>query len=109
MRIAESAPLEPRNYLLRHRCRLQPRGLVRVTSDQHAGLERLDRQRLALEHLVDHLEARPPEALDPAFDGDPVAVSRCDMKFRLRLHHRNADQAISLYDVLLRSEERRVG
>src|SRR5882724_1485186 len=101
MRPAWSAPHELRNDLLRHRRRFQPRRIVRVTSDQHTGFERLDRQRLALEYLVDDFKARALEALDPAFDRDPVAMGRGDVKFRPRVHHRNADQAIFPDDVLL--------
>src|ERR1700733_12243151 len=69
--------------------------------DQHAGLERLDRQRLALEHLVGHLEARTLETLDPALDRDPVAMGGGDVEFRPCIHHGNADEAILLDDVLL--------
>src|ERR1700737_136459 len=105
MRLAESAPHELRNDLLRYNCGFQPCGIVRMTSDQHAGLECLDRQRLALEHLVGHLEAGTLETLDPAFDRDPVTVGRGDMKFRPRIHHGNADQTISLDDVLLGEAE----
>src|ERR1700687_5256524 len=47
------------------------------------------------------MRARTPETLDPAFDRDPVAVGRGDMKFRPRIHHGNADQAIFLDDILL--------
>src|SRR5438045_1935211 len=78
MRAAESAMHEPCNNLLRHWCRLQFFGIVRMAANQYAGLERLDRQRLALEHVVRHLETRPLEALDPAFDRDPVAMGRGD-------------------------------
>src|SRR6266851_9516695 len=101
MPLAWSAPHELRNNLLRHRCRFQPCGIVRMAPDQHAGLESLDRQRLALEHLVGYLEARTLETLDPAFDRDPVAMGRGDMKFRPRIHHGDADQAIFPDDVLL--------
>ena len=45
------------NDLLRNGCRFQLLGIVGMTADQHAGLERLDRQRVTLEHLVRHLEA----------------------------------------------------
>src|SRR5438105_2876585 len=92
---------ELRNNLLRHRCRFQPRGVVGMTPDQNAGLERLDRQRLALEHLVDDLKARALETFDPAFDGDPVAMGRGDIEFRSRVDHGNADQAVFLDDILL--------
>src|SRR6202047_2552181 len=101
MRLAESAPHELRNNFLRYGCGFQPCGIVRVTADQHAGLEGLDRQRLALEHLVGHLEARALEALDPAFDRDPVAMGRGDVEFRPRVDHGNADQTIFVDDVLL--------
>src|SRR6202043_1008145 len=66
-----------------------------------AGLERLDRQRLALEHLVGHLKTRTLEAFDPAFDSDPVTVGRGDIKFRPCIDHGNTDQAIFPDDVLL--------
>src|ERR1700722_1243677 len=101
MLFTESAPHEPGNGLLRHGRRFQPCGIVGVAADQHAGLERLDRQRLALEHPVGYLETRTLEAFDPALDGDPVAMGRGDIKFRPRVHHRDADQAIAPDDVLL--------
>src|SRR5712675_615936 len=72
-----------------------------MTTDKHADLERLDRQRLTLVHLVGHLETRTLETLDPALDRDPVAMGRGDVKFRPRIHHGNADQAVFLDDVLL--------
>src|SRR5882762_11932654 len=97
----ESAPHESCNNLLRHWRRLQPAGVVRMAADQYAGLEGLDRQRLALEHLVRHLKTRALEAFDPAFDRDPVAMGRGDMEFSPRIHHGNADQAIFADDVLL--------
>src|SRR5882757_642469 len=97
-----SALLEPRDYLLRYGCRFQPVGIVRVTPDQHASLERLDRQRLALEHLVGHLEAGALEALDPAFDRDPVAMGGSNMKLGAGIDHGNADQAVFVDDILLR-------
>src|SRR6202047_3829467 len=53
-----SALHEFRDDLFRHRRRFQPRRIVRVTSDQHAGLERFDRKPLALEDLVGVLAAR---------------------------------------------------
>ena len=81
--MAKSAPLEPLDDLRGHRGRFQPVGIVRVTPDQNAGLESLDRQRVALEHLVGHLEAGALETLDPAFDPDPVAMGRRDMEFRV--------------------------
>src|SRR4051794_33130816 len=56
---AESALHESCNNLLRHWCRLQLVGVIRMAADQYAGLESLDRQRLALEHLVRHLKTRP--------------------------------------------------
>src|ERR1700738_1265640 len=101
MRRLKSAPLEPGNDLLRERRGLQPGRIVPVTADQDAGLERLDRQRLALEHKVGHLEAGTLETLDPAFDRDPVAMGGSDMKFRPRIHHGNADQAVFPDNVLL--------
>src|SRR6202162_5045437 len=66
MLFTDLAPHEPGNDLLRHGRRFQPCGIVGVAADQNAGLERLDRQRLALEHLVGHLETRTLEAFDPA-------------------------------------------
>src|SRR5947209_1192854 len=72
-----------------------------MAPDQHAGFERLDRQCLALEHLVGDLEAGTLEALDPAFDRDPVAMGGGDVEFRPRIDHGNADQAVCLDDVLL--------
>src|SRR3984885_15062659 len=101
MLFTDLAPHEPGNDLLRHGRRFQPCGIVGVAADQHAGLERLDRQRLALEHPVGHLETRTLEAFDPALDGDPVAMGRGDIEFRPRVHHRDADQTIALDDVLL--------
>ena len=68
MRGCESAPHEPLDDLRRHRSRFQPCWIVRVTADQHAGLGRLDGELLALENVVDHLEAGSLETLDPAFD-----------------------------------------
>src|SRR6266851_5677418 len=107
MRLAESAPLEPGNDLFRYGCRFEPRRIVWMTADQHAGFERLDRQGFALEHLVDHLEARALETLDLALDRDPVAMGRGDVEFRPRIHHGNADQTIFLDDILL-GEARRL-
>src|SRR3954451_11351589 len=98
----ESAPHESLDDLRRHRRRFELRGVVRMLADQHAGLERLDRQRLALEHVVEHLERGSLETLDPAFDPDPVAMGRGNVEFRPRIHHGYADQAISVDDVLLR-------
>src|SRR4030088_1719071 len=97
-----SALHELRNNLLRHRRRFQPRRIVGVTPDQHAGLECLDRQRVALEYLVRHLEAGALKTRDPPFDRDPVAMRRGDMKFRPCVDHGNADQAVFPDDVLLR-------
>src|SRR3984885_798500 len=85
-----SALHELRNDLLRHRRGFQLAGIVRVMPDQHAGLERLDRQRLALEHLVGHLEARAFETLDPAFDRYPVAMRRGDIEFSRRINSGSA-------------------
>src|SRR5438309_7680786 len=93
-RITPSAAQEAIDNLLRHRCRFQLRRVVEMTADQHAGLERFDRQRLALEHLVRDLEAGALEALDPAFYRDPVAMGRRDMEFRPCIHHGNADQSV---------------
>src|ERR1700751_2305827 len=45
MLFTDLAPHEPGNDLLRHGRRFQPCGIVGVAADQHAGLERLDRQR----------------------------------------------------------------
>src|SRR3984957_9742607 len=73
---------ELRDDLLWHRRGFQLAGVVRMMPDQHAGLERLDRQRLTLEHLVGHLEARTLETLDPALDRDPVAMGGGDVEFR---------------------------
>src|SRR5882762_6985496 len=84
-----------------HRRGFQLVGLVGMASDQHAGLERLDRQRLDLEHLMGDLEAGALETLDPAFDRDPVAMGGRDVEFRARVDHGNADQPIFLDDVLL--------
>src|SRR6266436_9892902 len=95
-----SAPREPFDNLLRERRRFEPRRIARMPSDQDAGLERLDCQRLALEHLVGNFKTRTLEPLDPALDGDPVAVGRGDMEFRPCIHHGNADQAIFPDDVL---------
>src|SRR5258708_14006884 len=94
MRLASSALHEPRNNLLRERCRFQPRGIVRMPSDQHPGLKRLARQRLALEHLVGHFKTRTLETLDPALDGDPVAVGRGNIEFRPRIPQRHPARAI---------------
>src|SRR6202158_2777957 len=47
------------------------------------------------------MRARTPETLDPAFDREPVAMGRREVKFPPRIHHGNADQAIFLDDVLL--------
>src|SRR5882757_7468295 len=96
-----SAPVEFCNDLLRHRGGFQPAGIVRMASDQHPRLERFDRQRLAFEHLVNHVKTRAAPCLDPAFDSDPVAMSRGDVEFRPRVHHRYADQPVFLDDVLL--------
>src|SRR6476469_6236014 len=71
-----------------------------MPSDQHAGLERLDRQRLALEYFMGHFKTRTLETLDPALDGDPVAVGRGDIEFRPCIHHGNADQTKLLDDIL---------
>src|ERR1035438_3607236 len=101
MRVLKSAPHEFCNDLLRHRSRFQLRGVVGMTADQHAGLERLDRKRLALEHLVGDLKARTLETFDPAFDRDPVAMGRGDMEFRPRVDHGYADQAVLPDDMLL--------
>src|SRR3984893_1885368 len=101
MRAPKSAPHEFCDDLLWHRRRFQLRKVIGMTADQHAGLDRLDRQRLALEHLVGDLEARALEAFDPAFDRDPVAMGRGDMEFRPRIDHGNADQPVFLDDVLL--------
>src|ERR1700676_3874039 len=84
----KSALGEPRNDFRGHGDGLQPSGIVRMASDQNPGLEGLDRQRLALEHLVGDLEARALETLDPALDGDPVAMGRGDVEFRPRIDHR---------------------
>src|SRR5665213_497996 len=96
-----SALHEPCDDFLRHRRRFQPGRVIRVAADQHPGLERLDRQRVGLEHLVGDLEARPLETLDPAFDRYPVAMGRGDMEFGPGIHHGNADQAVFLHDILL--------
>src|SRR3978361_477044 len=106
MRRVKSAPREPLDDLLRHRRRFQPRGIVRMLADQYAGLERLDRQRLALEHVVDYLEAGALETLDPAFDPDPVAMVRRNVEFRPRVDHGNADQTVFVDDVLFRETGR---
>src|SRR6202048_5628659 len=100
MRVPKSPPLNPFNALRRHRGRFQPVGIVRVTPDQHASLERLDRQRLALEHLVGHLEAGAPEALDPAFDRDPLAMGGSNMKLGAGIDYGNADPAVFADDIL---------
>src|SRR5439155_18792045 len=99
MRRPKSVPHESLDDLWWHRRRFQLRGIVRMLADKHASLERLDRQGLALEHVVDHFEARSLETLDPAFDSDPVAVGRGDVEFRPRIHHGYADQAIFVDDV----------
>src|ERR1700732_2510372 len=101
MRAPKSAPHEFCDDLLWHRRRFQLRKVIGMTADQHAGLERLDRQRLALERLVGDLEARALEAFDPAFDRDPVAMGRGDIEFRPRVDHGNADQPVFPDDVLL--------
>ena len=77
-----------------------------MLADQHAGLECLDRQCLALEDIVDYLERGSLEALDPAFDPDPVAVGRGNVEFRPRIHHGYADQAVFMDDVLFRETGR---
>src|ERR1700727_1529431 len=92
---------EFRNDFLRHRCRLQAGAIVRVMPDQYPRLERLDRKPLTLVDLVGHLETRSLEALNPAFDRDPVAMGRGNIEFRPRVHHGNADQTIFPDDVLL--------
>src|SRR3954462_6480943 len=96
-----SALLESCDDLLRPRRRFQSARVVRMAADQHAGLERLDRQPLGLEHVVDHVEARAAPGLDAALDGDPVAMGRGDMEFRARIDHRYSDQAVFFDDVLL--------
>src|SRR5271170_2502787 len=100
MRVFKSAPHEFCNDLLRHRSRFQLRGVVGMTANQYAGLECLDRERLALEHPVGDLKARTLETLDPAFDRDPVAMGRGDMEFRARVDHGDADQPVLLDDIL---------
>src|SRR4029077_16494872 len=98
---SRSAAHELRNHLLRDRCGFQPVRIVRMASDQHARLERLDRQCFFLVHLVRYLEARALETLDPAFHRDPVAVGRGDVEFRPRIDDGGADQAVFFDDVLL--------
>src|SRR3954447_19621776 len=73
-----------------------------MTAHQHAGLEGFDRQRLALEDAMHYVKARSPPRLDPALDGNPVAMGGGDVEFRPRVHHRNADQTVFFHDVLLR-------
>src|SRR5687767_5478711 len=94
----ESAPHESLDDLWWHRGRFQLRWVVRMPADQHAGLERLDRQRLPLEHVVGHLERGSLETLDPALDPDPVAMGRGNEEFCPCIHHGDADQAIFVDD-----------
>src|SRR5438270_7246420 len=98
---SKSAPHEFSDDFLRHRRRFQPRGVVGMPPDQYAGLERFDRKRLALEHLVGDLKARALETFDPAFDRDPVAMGRGDIELRPRVDHGDADQAVFSDDILL--------
>src|SRR4051812_11417630 len=92
------APLalhEFRPHLLRKGRRFQLVGVSRIAPDEYAGLEALERQRLALENLMRDVERRALDALDPALDRDPVAIGGRDVELGAGVDHGDADEPIA--------------